>query len=64
MSGFLPEGLANWALGGGQGDNDDQLAASSDNNEARAAPISEQDMQDGVYDLSLDTVDESCVGRV
>jgi hypothetical protein len=46
MSGFLPEGLANWALGGGQGDNnDDQQAASSDNNEARAAPISEQDMR-------------------
>lgn len=45
MSGFLPEGLANWALGGGQGDNDDQLATSSDNNEPRAAPISEQDMR-------------------
>ena len=48
MSGFLPEGLANWALGGagGQGDNnDDQQTASSDNNETQAAPISEQDMR-------------------
>lgn len=47
MSGFLPEGLANWALGGGgQGDNnDDQQAASSENNETQAAPISEQDMR-------------------
>lgn len=48
MSGFLPEGLANWALGGagGQGDNnDEQQTASSDNNETQAAPISEQDMR-------------------
>lgn len=48
MSGFLPEGLANWALGaaGGQGDNnDDQQTAFSDNNETQAAPISEQDMR-------------------
>ena len=47
MSGFLPEGLANWALGGGgQGDNnDDQQTASSNNNETQAPPISEQDMR-------------------
>ena len=47
MSGFLPEGLANWALGGGgQGDNnEDQQTASSENNETQAAPISEQDMR-------------------
>lgn len=50
MSGFLPEGLANWALsgGGGQGDNNDdqEAASSSSENEAQsAAPISEQDMR-------------------
>lgn len=43
MSGFLPEGLANWALGGGaggQGDNDEDKS-----NTPAAAPISEQDLR-------------------
>ena len=46
MSGFLPEGLANWALGGGgQGDNNDDQQTESSNNETQAPPISEQDMR-------------------
>lgn len=45
MSGFLPEGLANWALGGGAGQGADDDDASDNNNEAQAPQISEQDMR-------------------
>lgn len=45
MSGFLPEGLANWALGGGAGQGADDDDASDNNNEALAPQISEQDMR-------------------